>query len=86
MSGPIVKYQGNCHCGAVKFFVELPQLKKIECCNCSLCTKKAIMWEVTTEDKLSYVRGESHLKVYQFGKGFLAHKVQKALQIYETDS
>lgn len=44
------------------------------------------MWEVTTEDKLSYVRGESHLKVYQFGKGFLAHKVQKALQIYETDS
>ena len=32
-------YQGNCHCGAFKFSVKLPELKQVYACNCSICSK-----------------------------------------------
>lgn len=32
-------YHGNCHCGAFKFSVRLPELKEVFKCDCSICTK-----------------------------------------------
>ena len=33
------EYRGNCHCGAVKFRMKLPELKEVYQCNCSHCTR-----------------------------------------------
>ena len=32
-------YHGDCHCGAFKFSVRLPELKQVVACNCSICSK-----------------------------------------------
>ena len=37
-------YQGNCHCGAFKFSVRLPELKQVFGCNCSICSKVFVLF------------------------------------------
>lgn len=32
-------YHGNCHCGAFKFAVRLPEVDDVYACNCSICLK-----------------------------------------------
>lgn len=32
-------YDANCHCGAVRWTVTMPELKAANTCNCSHCTK-----------------------------------------------
>lgn len=32
-------YHGNCHCGAFRFAVQLPELKDVHACNCSICVR-----------------------------------------------
>ena len=36
-------YHGNCHCGAFKFSVQLPELKEAHACNCSICSKVSLI-------------------------------------------
>ena len=36
------EYHGNCHCGAVRFSVKMPELKEVSHCNCSHCTRVCI--------------------------------------------
>jgi hypothetical protein len=33
------KYEGNCHCGQYKFSINVPEIKKVRTCNCSICTR-----------------------------------------------
>lgn len=41
----LTSYNGNCHCGAIKFTVKIPSLKehKVMSCNCSLCTRNGYL-------------------------------------------
>ena len=32
-------YNGNCHCGQYKFSLNIPELKKVWTCDCSICTR-----------------------------------------------
>jgi hypothetical protein len=32
-------YHGNCHCGAFKFAVKLPEVNDVYACNCSICVR-----------------------------------------------
>lgn len=68
-------YKGNCHCGAVKFSVSIPDLKEVECCDCSLCAKKSIMWKLMPPENFTFIKGENYLTDYAFGKKRLTHKV-----------
>lgn len=37
------KFQGGCHCGAVRFEVKAdPKVEKVQDCNCSMCAMKGI--------------------------------------------
>ncbi|KAM0795539.1 hypothetical protein BDR22DRAFT_796515, partial [Usnea florida] len=70
-------HHGNCHCGAFKFSVRLPELKQVFACNCSICSKKGYFWAFPSSDDLFVVeKGHDRLKDYQFGKKTMSHKVR----------
>lgn len=76
MSTPELKtYQGNCHCGAVKFTVKFPEVKAATACNCSICFKKGYLWLFPGTGDLTFERGEDTLSIYQFGSKAFLHKV-----------
>ncbi|TGO77074.1 hypothetical protein BELL_0124g00120 [Botrytis elliptica] len=37
-------YNGNCHCGAFKFTIKMPEITTATQCNCSICFKKGYRW------------------------------------------
>lgn len=68
-------YSGNCHCGAVKFTFEAPEGPSVVECNCSICFKKAYKHLFPELGTLNIVRGEEHLKDYEFGGKNMLHRV-----------
>ncbi|KAF4871689.1 Centromere protein V [Colletotrichum siamense] len=57
MAESLATFQGNCHCGANRFEVQLPALPQLVICDCSLCAKKGYVWIYDAEDKLKITRG-----------------------------
>jgi len=51
-------YNGNCHCGANRFEVELPEIATSSSCKCSLCFKKGYLWVTPEEGSLRFTRGD----------------------------
>ena len=68
-------YYGNCHCGAFKFSVNLPELKLVNECNCSICFKKGYKWVFPGAGQFNIEKGYGVLKDYEFGPCSMAHKV-----------
>jgi hypothetical protein len=69
-----VSYQGGCHCGAVRFRVQLekkPGQAKYEAisCNCSICTKKGFLHLIVPAENFTLLKGENSLTTYQFNTG-----------------
>lgn len=76
MSAPELKtYQGNCHCGRFKFEVELPEIEKVDACDCSICVRKGYLRVHVTEGKVKILRGEGELKGYEFSGKIVKHEV-----------
>lgn len=67
-------YYGNCHCGAFKFNIRIPELTSATECNCSICFKKAYKWVFPGPDCFTIEKGDGILKEYEFGKKTMAHK------------
>ena len=65
-------YTGGCHCGAVRFRVEV-KLDPVITCNCSICSKTGTMLAFTPAGKFELVQGAEALTDYQFGKKRLHH-------------
>ncbi|KAK5991170.1 hypothetical protein PT974_09448 [Cladobotryum mycophilum] len=66
---PDVTYSGNCHCGAVKFTLTLPDIRRgtIMRCNCSICTKKGYQSVYPKRSEVTFVSGFEGMKTYRFG-------------------
>jgi len=77
-------YQGNCHCGAVKFTFDHDEIREGVRCNCSLCKRKgAVMSPFTiASDKLRIDANENDLACYQFGSKVARHFFCKNCGIY----
>lgn len=60
-------YAGGCHCGAVRYEVELDLSKPIGRCNCSICTKLASTGTSVKPAAFRLVGGEDALSRYAFG-------------------
>jgi len=67
-----MKHTGGCHCGKVKFEVEL-EIGKPLSCNCSICQKKGTLLSFAAASEFKLLQGEDSLTDYQFNKNVLHH-------------
>ena len=67
-------YAGGCHCGAVRFTVNMDSPRTgLYRCNCSLCRKKGIIMKPVPVADLVMLAGTEHLSRYQWNKRIAEH-------------
>lgn len=66
-------YEGGCHCGAVRFAVDL-DLHHTIACNCSICTKRGLIWAFAPASKFTLTAGENATNEYLFNKHAIHHR------------
>ena len=67
-------YEGGCHCGRVRFRIEVDlDETPIGECNCSICTKKGILHLPVSRERLQILSGADELATYQFNTGTAKH-------------
>ena len=67
MSDP-QKYQGSCHCGAVKFEATMTPPEKAYACNCSICSRAGWLLAFAKGDTFKVLNGDDAVTDYQFNK------------------
>ena len=73
-----MRYQGSCHCGAVKFEVEAPKVLEADRCNCSICVKSGFnVHLIIPNSKFKLTDGEAHLSTYTYNTGVAKHRFCK---------
>ncbi|HET9955333.1 MAG TPA: GFA family protein [Polyangiaceae bacterium] len=65
-------YHGSCHCGAVKYDVDMT-LDQLISCNCSICSRTGAILGFVTSDKFKLLSGEDALSDYQFKTKTIHH-------------
>ena len=65
-------YTGGCHCGSVRYEVDL-DLAHTVTCNCSICQKTGSTLAFAPADSFKLLRGSEVLTDYQFNKKVIHH-------------
>ena len=78
---PLQKYQGSCHCGAVKFEIET-DFPELTTCDCSICRRKNALMVKVPEADFKLLAGEEFLTLYQFHTRTAKHYFCKVCGIY----
>ena len=65
-------YQGGCHCGAVRYEVRT-DLARVISCNCSICTKRGLLWTFVQPKQFQLLSGQDELADYQFASRRIHH-------------
>jgi hypothetical protein len=63
-----VTHTGGCHCGAVRFEVDLDLAAPVGRCNCSLCTKRGGTGAIVKPGALRLLAGAERLSQYSWGR------------------
>ncbi len=66
------RYEGGCHCGAVRFAVTVERPEALDC-NCSICLKKGFVHLIVPPTRFELLRGAEALSEYRFGTGVARH-------------
>jgi hypothetical protein len=66
-------HQGGCHCGAVRYRVELDLAQPVVSCNCSMCGRVGSLLGFVGEQQFTLEKGEDVLTDYQFNKHVIHH-------------
>lgn len=67
-----MKHFGGCHCGKVRFEVEM-NVENALSCNCSICTKRGSLLDFVPESSFKILSGADNLTDYQFNKKVIHH-------------
>jgi hypothetical protein len=67
------KRSGGCHCGAVRFDVELDLGEPVTACNCSMCGRTGTLLQFVPAAKFTLLSGADALTLYQFNKRQIDH-------------
>lgn len=68
-----MNHQGSCHCGKVRYEVELDLAKPVISCNCSMCGRSGTLLAFVPEAHFTLLSGEDALRDYQFNKHAIHH-------------
>jgi hypothetical protein len=66
-------YSGGCHCGALRFTVDL-DLDQTITCNCSICRKRGLILGFAPVDRFNLSTGEGAAQEYLFNKHVIRHQ------------
>ena len=66
-------HHGGCHCGAVRYRVEVDLEKPVTQCNCSICLRTGTLLTFVPASAFTLEKGEESLTDYQFGKKNIHH-------------
>ena len=64
---------GGCHCGAVRWDVEIDEVGQVLACNCSMCQRAGALLAFVPAGTFHLRTGEDSLKDYQFNKHVIHH-------------
>jgi len=67
-----MKYEGSCHCGAIRFSVEF-DLEHTMRCNCSICGRTGTLMAFVPVAAFTLHEGAEHYTDYQFDKRRIHH-------------
>ena len=73
MENELIRHQGGCHCGRVRFEVMAPAAIEVGDCNCSMCSKTGYLHLVVKKEQFKLVSGEDALTNYQFNTRTAKH-------------
>ncbi len=76
-----MKYNLNCHCGAIKIEV-LTDLETIKQCNCSICIRKNAKMCMVPKEAINILKGKEFLTSYKFNTMIAEHFLRKVCGIY----
>lgn len=66
-------HHGSCHCGAVRYTVELDLDQPAITCNCSMCGRTGTMLMFVPRAQFTLDQGEGNLSDYQFNHKVIHH-------------
>lgn len=69
----IQKHFGGCHCGRVRFEVNVDLTQPAIVCNCSICGKTGTMLRFVPEGDFTLLQGNDVLTDYQFNSKSIHH-------------
>ncbi|KAJ6632172.1 Mss4-like protein [Mycena sp. CBHHK59/15] len=73
----IKTYSGSCHCKAVSFEIQHPDIDKMTLfkCNCSICVDRGYVNVLTPESRFKFTKGSAEdLTGYAFGAKKVIHR------------
>ena len=73
MVSETISHAGACHCGAVRFTVELPAEPRAARCDCSICSMKGAVAVGAPLAALEIIDGADKLTCYRFNTGVAKH-------------
>jgi hypothetical protein len=74
-------YHGSCHCGAVRFEIDMEPTEAYAC-YCSLCRRRSMRVTTVPENRLRITKGEDMLGLYQWNTGVAQHRFCRNCGIY----
>ena len=77
----VSKHRGSCHCGAVRYTVELDATAPSISCNCSMCGRSGTLLQFVSPEQFTLENGETNLTDYQFNKHVVHHTFCKTCGI-----
>ena len=69
----LTTHKGGCHCGAVRFAVEIDPAVEAISCNCSMCGRSGTFLQFVSPAQFTLEQGEDSLTSYRFNKQIIDH-------------
>ena len=75
------RYEGSCHCGAVRFEIET-DFPELTTCDCSICRRRNALMVKVHESQFRLLSGEDVLRSYRFHTHTATHHFCGTCGIY----
>ncbi len=66
-------HAGGCHCSAVRFEAQTPDVIEVEDCNCSMCARTGYLHLIVPSSRFRLLQGAEQITSYTFNTGTAKH-------------